>query len=96
MKFFSWLRSLRLQTLIVMRSADMALVHPQTDFSHQCSQCAAEVGIYPSGQAIIRRFGTKRMRILCSRCVDARQVSIAQPAPGALAEVRQSVRKSHD
>jgi hypothetical protein len=93
MKLFSWLRSLRMQTLITMRSADMRLVHPDTDFSYRCSECAALVGIYPSGQAIIRKFGKARVKIVCNRCVDAGEVSHAQPAPGALAEVGKSVRK---
>jgi hypothetical protein len=96
MRFFSWLRWLRsprLKTLVVMRSADMRRVHPQTDFSHKCSTCSAEVGIYPSGQAIIRKFGEARVKIICNQCVDAGDVSHAQPAPGALAEIGQSIRR---
>lgn len=90
MRLFGWFRR---QTLIVMRTEDMVLVHPETDFSYRCSACASEVGIYPSGQALIRQLGTKRLRIVCNHCVDAGKVSRAQLAPGAMAEVGQSVRR---
>jgi DNA-directed RNA polymerase subunit RPC12/RpoP len=101
---FRWVRSLlrpRKQVLIVMRTADMVVVHPLTDFSRKCARCGEEVGIYPSGQAVIGRFG-KKTEIVCNYCIGAEQVSGAQPAPGALSEAGQSIRNpfrqehSHD
>lgn len=83
----------RRRTLIVMRSADMTLVHPQTDFSFKCSRCDEAVGIYPSGMDIIRTFGIRHTHILCNHCADAAKIRRAQLAPGALAERGQSVRK---
>lgn len=93
MKLFDWLRRRRMRTLIVMRSQDMFVVHPETDFTYTCAQCAAQVGIYPSGQDVIRRFGRERVEIICNQCVDNGLVRRAKLAPGALAERGQSVRK---
>lgn len=93
MRFFGFLRKAHMQTLIVMRTADMRLVHPQTDFSHKCSLCAAEVGIYPSGQKLIRKLGKRQVRIVCNQCVSPSVTLTAQPAPGAMGEVGESVRR---
>lgn len=71
--------------LMVMHLADMHRVHPQTDYSHVCSRCGGPVGIYPSGQRIVRKFKTT---IICNRCQQPDQR--CQPAPGAMSEVGQS------
>lgn len=93
---FKWLFSLfkpRKQTLIVMRVAEMVRVHPFMDTSRKCSKCREKVGIYPSGQAVIHEYGEARVEIICNRCVDAGQVTVAIPAPGALEEMGESVRR---
>lgn len=94
MAFFAWLRSFwkpRRYSLIAMRAADMALVHPLADFSRKCSRCGEGVGLYPSGQSIIERLGEARVEIVCNRCVEPKEVTGAAPAPGALKEVGESI-----
>jgi hypothetical protein len=80
-----WRRRKRKVILMVMRADDMLVAHPQTDYSHVCSQCGEQVGIYPSGQRILK---TDKATIICNRCHAPDQTS--QPAPGALDEVGQS------
>jgi hypothetical protein len=92
----SWLRLWRKEPrqkpidLIVMRLADMYLVHPQQDNSRVCSQCGEAVGIYPSGQAILARHPDTV--ITCSVCAGPMDPSTAL-APGALEEPFQSQRR---
>jgi DNA-directed RNA polymerase subunit RPC12/RpoP len=52
--------------LIVMRLADMHRVHPDQDTSRVCAECGEQVGIYPSGQRVLRDDPTTR--IVCNRC----------------------------
>lgn len=68
-------------TLQVMRLTDMQRVHPLMDSSHVCSQCGELVGIYPSGQHVLRRY--RRVKIICNRC---QPVPRGMLAPGALQE----------
>jgi hypothetical protein len=77
------------QTLVVMRLADMRRVHPRQDNARACSICGAQVGIYPSGQRILK--ASAAIRVVCSHCMDpnARQVL----APGAELEPFESVEK---
>lgn len=78
----------RRYTLLVMRLADMFMVHPRQLDTHACSQCGHQVGIYPSGQAVLRRYAG-RVDIVCSRC-DPAHLGLT-PAPGVLDELFQSV-----
>jgi hypothetical protein len=52
--------------LVTMRIADMSRMHPAQDDTHVCSGCGHAVGIYPSGQAALRKWPA--MKILCSHC----------------------------
>jgi hypothetical protein len=52
--------------LVTMRIADMARMHPAQDDSRVCGECGHAVGIYPSGQAALRKWPD--MKILCSHC----------------------------
>jgi hypothetical protein len=74
--------------LIVMRLADMHRVHPKQDNSRVCAGCGERVGIYPSGQAILRRMPATR--ILCSHCQEPVDAMVL--APGAEREPFESVR----
>lgn len=86
-RIFAWFeRKPRRTTLTCMRLADMAVVHPQMTAGY-CSGCLRPVGIYPSGQRVIKQRG-ERVDVVCHVC---RPAGGAQPAPGALAEVGQSV-----
>lgn len=85
-----WFRRRR-YTLLVMRLADMMFVHPEMDDGHLCSICSEQVGIYPSGQAVIRRYGAKRVDIICSQCRPPGVTGVL--APGALFEPLQSKQK---
>jgi hypothetical protein len=75
--------------LTVKRMADMVLHHPR-EVTRQCNRCGHDCGVYPSGQEVIAKHAD--VEIVCDVCrpPDLRAVL----APGALAEVRQSVRKS--
>jgi hypothetical protein len=53
-------------TLIAMRLADMHKVHPNQDNSRVCARCGHQVGLYPSGQAIMRRHPDTI--IVCQMC----------------------------
>ena len=86
-KMVDWWRRRKQQvTLTVMCVADMWTAHPNTDYSHVCSKCREPVGIYPSGQRVLRRY--KSTTIVCNRCADPGQVGVL--APGALREPMQS------
>jgi hypothetical protein len=79
------------QVLLVMRANEMFRVHPQTDWSHTCSECGEPVGIFPSGQAVIKRYRPENIAVICNRCADADELSLNMPAPGALSEWKQAV-----
>lgn len=76
--------------LIAMRLADMVRVHPQMSTEHVCSACGERVGIYPSGQDVLRQY--PEIKIVCQKCIpDADQFC---PAPGWDAELNQSIWKT--
>lgn len=51
--------------LIVMRLADMARVHPD-QITGRCARCNQIVGIYPSGQEVLRQ--RSDVEIVCEKC----------------------------
>jgi hypothetical protein len=68
--------------LIVMRLADMHRVHPMQDDSRRCSHCNERVGIYPSGQHMLRADPT--LRIVCQICHERLgPADVSVLAPGA-------------
>lgn len=75
--------------LIVMRLAEMRRVHPEMDSSHKCGCCGEAVGVYPSGQRILKRHPDAT--VVCNHCVTADDIRMARMARGALAERAQSV-----
>jgi len=75
--------------LIVMRLADMHRVHPD-QITDTCALCGHEVGVYPSGQAIMREY-PDRIRLVCQVCKTPDPD--APLAPGAEFEPFESVRK---
>lgn len=70
--------------LIVMRLTDMARVHPRMDRTHQCARCKQPVGIYPSGQIVLRRYND--VEIVCSVCMNPADRANARYAPGVMQE----------
>jgi hypothetical protein len=74
--------------LITMRLADMQRVHPNQIVGH-CVDCGHEVGIYPSGQNVIKTY--PGIKIVCQICRSPGERS--EMAPGALLEALQSVEK---
>lgn len=76
-------------TLICMRLADMARVHPEMRVGH-CCKCLREIGIYPSGQQLIAQRG-ERVDVVCHVC---QPPGTARLAPGARAEAEQSVPRT--
>ena len=82
---------MKADSLLVMRLDEMERVHPKQDNSRVCGTCGKQVGIYPSGQEILKKYPT--LEIICNVCA-ALGPPVAQiPVPGALDEIGQSVRK---
>ena len=67
MRLWDWFMGKRKPTrLVCMRLADMFKMHPEQDNSRVCALCDKPVGIYPTGQARLRR--DPSIEIVCSRC----------------------------
>jgi hypothetical protein len=80
--------------LIVMRLADMHRVHPRQDNSRVCSRCGERVGVYPSGQAVLReRAGVVLVCVPCAMA-DRPPDAVAWAAPPD--ELAQESRDSQD
>lgn len=86
-RLFDWLRGSELE-LLVMRLADMDVVHPQ-QITTVCSRCGELVGVYPSGQQVMREY--PRVKLICQVCRMPGPYMML--APGAELEPMQSVRK---
>lgn len=71
--------------LLAMRLADMHRVHPE-QITARCARCNHEVGVYPSGQRILRELSD--VELVCQVCHEPGP--FAQLAPGAEAEMLQS------
>jgi hypothetical protein len=74
--------------LIVMRLADMKRVHPD-QITARCSKCKAEVGVYPSGQQVMR--DRPDVKLICQICREPGPH--AQLAPGAQFEPFESIKR---
>jgi hypothetical protein len=74
--------------LTVMRLADMRVVHPE-QITARCSFCGEEVGVYPSGQWVMREIPD--VQLICQVC--SWPGPAAKLAPGAELEPMQSVWK---
>jgi hypothetical protein len=75
--------------LICMRLEDMHRVHPQ-QITAACERCGMFVGVYPSGQNLMRIYpGT--IELVCQVCRPEADTSIL--APGAEHEPFESKRK---
>jgi hypothetical protein len=74
--------------LIVMRLTDMVFVHPE-QITAQCSRCGEAVGVYPSGQQVMREL--PGIELICQVCKTPG--ADAKLAPGAEFEPFQSRRK---
>lgn len=74
--------------LIVMRLVDMKRVHPD-QITAQCSKCGEAVGVYPSGQKVMREMPD--IELICQVCKQPADVTLL--APGAELEPFQSQRK---
>jgi hypothetical protein len=57
-----------------MRLAEMKVVHPLMARDKRCAKCQEVVGIYPSGQRVLREMpGTK---VICNRCYEGADVHL--------------------
>jgi hypothetical protein len=77
-----------MSVLIVMRLADMQRRHPGQDNSRFCPQCKHRVGIYPSGQAALKRDSTLTIR--CQVCNEGAPLTVTALLPGVIEEVKES------
>jgi hypothetical protein len=77
--------------LVVMRVARMTKAHPKTDFTHRCARCHEAVGIFPSGQRLLRE--QPNVEIVCDGCAgDTTAIMLAgEPLPGVRQEAREAV-----
>lgn len=74
--------------LIVMRLADMTRVHPD-QITSRCSKCNEEVGVYPSGQNVMREMDD--VVLVCQVCKGKFNLFGTHLAPGAASEPFESV-----
>ena len=76
------LRALRMPMpeycLIAMRLEDMHVVHPSQDNTRSCDECQQILGIYPSGQAALKRWPDARL--LCPHCANVDNFDETMPA----------------
>lgn len=75
--------------LIAMRLADMHRVHPDQIEAH-CGRCGEVVGVYPSGQKVLREMPD--VELVCQVCQPPSGLQIL--APGAELEPLQSIASS--
>jgi len=75
--------------LLVMRLADMTRVHPQQTLG-KCALCGHVVGVYPSGQQVMKQHPDVKLVCQVCRTPDATFAL----APGAALEPFESVRKN--
>jgi len=66
-----------------MRLDEMVRTHPE-QVTGKCCTCGKPVGIYPSGQKVLRLY-PGNVEVVCNHCGNAWG---ARPAPGALDEAR--------
>jgi hypothetical protein len=88
---WGWIKRLarkRSPELIVMRLADMHVVHPD-QITATCAGCGHVVGVYPSGQQVMKQYPD--VRLTCQVCKTPG--ANAALAPGAEFEPFQSMRK---
>jgi len=77
--------------LIVMRLKDMKRVHPD-QITARCSRCKHKVGVYPSGQKVLREMAD--VALICQVCkTPGARVLLA---PGALTEPFESREAGDD
>ena len=76
--------------LIAMRLANMVVGHPEMTTDRRCGRCGEVLGVYPSGQRVLAKYG-KRVDLVCEVCHGPPSGEVL-PAPGALLESLQSRR----
>jgi hypothetical protein len=78
--------------LICMRLQDMMRQHPGQDNSKTCSLCGARVGIYPTGQAQLRKF--RDVKIVCHVCALNEEQPYVVSTAGTAAEHAREMMES--
>jgi hypothetical protein len=79
--------------LVVMRLCDMFNQHPDQDNSRICGTCGFKVGIYPSGQKIIK--DNPNIILICQVC-SVPMDKFGIPAPGAIEEAVEMRKRRRD
>lgn len=83
-----------MMTLAAMRLKDMRRVHPEQDETHVCAQCGERVGIYPSGQQLLKDHPDLvvvcHLCALCARSSERAAHDLAAPAEVIVQEILQS------
>jgi len=87
-RLLPWRRKKRV-TLVCMRTQNMVRVHPQ-QVTRTCARCGAPVGVYPSGQGVLRDYSD--VEIICEEHGEPLSATLA---PGAAEEPFQSVPRRH-
>jgi len=78
--------------LVVVRLANMTVLHPDQDSTRTCSRCAEAVGIFPSGQAVLALWPD--VAIICDVCYQrGPPPDEVYLAPGARDDMRKITRR---
>ena len=72
-----------------MRLEDMVQTHPLMSRAYTCDRCNVQLGIYPSGQAMIRRYGRDNFELVCNRCQQPEGLGLLSLE--ALSEIQASI-----
>lgn len=79
--------------LVCMRISDMVVMHPK-QITRECHQCHQPVGVYPTGQRIMRLH--PRIKLICTVCAALTPQQLIEEAfpAGSMEEIRQEKLES--
>lgn len=80
--------------LVAMRLADMRRVHPQQDNTRFCGLCGERLGIYPTGQRVLRM--NPKAKLVCAHCAIKREYDLTGAAALSPEEFIDEQRQSVD
>lgn len=77
-----------------MRLADMHRVHPQQDNTRFCGECGERLGVYPTGQRVLRM--NPKAKLICAHCATKREYDLTGSAAPTFEEFIQEQNQSVD
>lgn len=82
--------------LICMRLAEMELTHPLMTRDKCCSRCGVTIGMFPSGQRVLREHGETNVEIVCNHCHFPAEVDLYLMPSEVPAEIREAKLRNRD